>query len=216
MKTIITQASTTRPPGVFEVKRYGDPWMSAMMGLSYKQQGSNFQNVSLFAPGGGFGAVTKFQRLDAPAVAYLRGIQKPDKYSVAEKMAWLWGEGRPYFDVRDAPVFGTIVFGGQLVQVETVNDIPQPYEFMGQYQQDPINAPHPILFYKLLGLRAADFGKFTHASHPWLIQKCTSVGVGDRYIDTPRGTIYHPVWSPLDYPSNYGWLYIARSFLVGF
>jgi hypothetical protein len=61
-----------------------------------------------------------------------------------------------------------------------------------------------IKFRRVIGLRKVDFGKYTYATHPHLIQRATSAHHPNKYTEHPRGEIFHPVWSDIDYPTNYG------------
>lgn len=108
--------------------------------------------------------------------------------------------------------FGTIVFGGQIVQVESVDGMPKEYKFWAQYQQAP--APEWITFYKLIGLRKTDWARpVADLMAEGLIQRGTWAGSGNSYHDTwHSGVVLHPIWSELDYPSNNGPLYLAKSF----
>lgn len=229
---IIRTSAQTIPPGVVRLRKYGDPIMIKLMGLDTKSMGtSNFQNIALWAIGGGFGAVTKFQVLNVAAMKFLVGIQPKDTATLSEKMTFLVGvsPGRPYWtDLKwDTYAFnyfrfGTILFGGQLCMVETdINGNKKEYVFQGKYQSAAIS--EPITFYKLVGMRWADRLKYSHDTHPWFIQKGTWASYPENnYHDTwHNGIVYHPVWSPLDFPHNYGniskgedshSLYIAKAF----
>lgn len=230
--SVAEPTATQVPAGVFTTRKYGDPEMVRLMGLDTKAMGtSNFQNIALFSTVAGFGSVSQFQRLDKAALDYLISIQPVNKATLNEKMAFLCGErtgapDRPYWTrggdwkaLRGGGLsilfeFGTIVFGGQKVKVETLNGVPVEYKCWAKYQET-IKSEW-ITFYKLEGLRRADWGKVSYATHPWFVQTATWAGYPDNSYHTTwnEGTIYHPVWSPLDYPCNYGALYIAKAFLV--
>lgn len=213
---------TVRPAGVFELRRYGDPFMVKKMGLDSEHIGtSNFQNIALFTPTRGFQGVSTFQHV---TYDYLRSTQVEDEFNIIAKMGWLVGKGSPYWFKSDTDlVFGTVLFGGNLCAVE-VNSQNEPVtiQFDGRYQEEPAGTSHPIWFYMLKGMRRSEQGKFTHEREPWFIQKCSCVyrrpdenTFGWR---TPKGTIYHPVWSPLDYPTNNpnsaNILYLACEFVL--
>jgi hypothetical protein len=240
MKLNIRFTSDTTPnlPGIFEVRKYGDPFMVAKMGLDTKILGtSNFQNVDLFTPKDGFKSVSVFQKLSKTELDYLMSIQPVDGGTFNSKMQFLCGErigvpSRPYWtrngtwqelsngDTNITFEFGTMVFGGQKIKVETdANNLPKVYYFDTRYQSESDTQIRPIAFYKLLGMRRSDMGKYTHQSHPWFIQQCTWASYSENNYKTQwmGGTVYHPVWSPYDWNTNNGSnaLYIAREFLVG-
>jgi hypothetical protein len=226
MKAEATFSST--PANLYTVRKWGDPAMKSLMGYDTDVVGGNFQVVALFTPNGEFGAVSQFQILETTAMTLLQSLQQAgDGFTFAEKMNWLCndGEGRPYWTVGgkwsdglwSRFLFGTLVFGGQKIAVEMAGGLPVEYTFFSKYKTE--TAKHNIVFYKLLGLRLVDIpfvnsGAISHATHPHLIQKAAAANTGNVYDDTPRGTIYHPVWSPLDWTSNNGdALYIAKAFL---
>jgi len=189
--------------------------------LPYSPQ-SNFQAVQLstFDSKGyaWWGAVSQFQIVDRE---FLRSLQHDkDGFSVQQKMNWL-GEGsergRPYFEVGENLAFGTIVFGGQLIRVESENGKPVEYWRRGKYPNQS-REESDILFYKLQGIRRADFSKgYTYDSRPYLIQRATSAYPGNAYVEFSRGEIFHPVWDTRDFSHNErtrdAGLYIAAAFL---
>lgn len=221
------------PVPTHTVRRWGDKKMIQFMAYDTAITGGNFQVITLFTPIGNFQAVQQFQKLDTTAMTLLKSLQIADaNFTAAQKMNWLCsdGEGRPYWTKggkwSDGKwtvfEFGTLVFGGQKIAVEMNNGAPVEYVFKGNYKTDT-GGRHNITFYKLEGLRKADIplvnsGIISHATHPHLIQKATAANAGsggNAYTDTPRGIIYHPVWSPLDWSSNNGnQLFIAKEFLL--
>jgi len=229
MITFTRKAQDT--PGIFRAKKYGDPFMVEAMGLDTAFIGTtNFQNIDLFHPdpGAGFGGVSKFQRLGPAQMDYLKAIQPVDAGSFVGKMNFLcgnrdltgrperpyWTEGGDWKGTYTAFKFGTIVFGGQLVQVETdINRRPVVYTYTAKYQQR--DTKEAIAFYKLVGMRWSERKAVSHKTHPWKIQKATWADWSNGYNDTwQSGTVYHPVWAWEDFPANYpGPLYIAREFL---
>jgi hypothetical protein len=220
-------------PGVFTTKKYGNPLMVELMGLDTVGLGtSNFQNVDLFDPdlGAGFGGVSKWQMLGRSQMDYLIGIQPKDR-PLGPKMAFLtsnkdatpnhtpdrpyWTTGADWNGSWSTFRFGTIVFGGQKVKVKT-NSYGEPIEYKFYSKFQGTASKEIITFYELDGMRWADRDKVTHQTHPYWIQRCTWAGYPDNaYRDTwDSGIVYHPVWSPTDFPSNYGnKLYIAKVFL---
>lgn len=227
-----TGTSKTIPPGtagVYTARKFGDPRMVDLMGLTTAKEGGNFQHVDLYSPPNtSFGAVTNYQPMDAAALDYLTAIQPTtDPAKLQRIMNWLGigvERGRPYMYKNGVDCWGTMVFGGQKVLVETdIAGLPIPYRYKVKYSAQP--SAEMITFYKLIGLRRSqlDDPTITHATHPWLIQQCTAAeirgSVQDVYNETPRGDVmYNPVWSPLDWSTNTGSraLYIAQAFLEEF
>jgi hypothetical protein len=112
-----------------------------------------------------------------------------------------------------------MVFGGQKIKVEVDGaGAPKVYQFKAYYQSETQADLRMLDFYNLVGMRRADMGKYTHATHPWFIQRGTWATMPDNnYHDTwHSGIVYHPVWSPYDYPAVNGSnkLYIAKEFCV--
>ncbi|HAV78463.1 MAG TPA: hypothetical protein DCX53_14030 [Anaerolineae bacterium] len=237
--TVTMRAVNTPPPmpteaGIFNVRGFGDPFMVEYMGLSTNLEGANFNHVDMWSPTAGWGAVHKFQKLDRQALDYLMSIQPNDEsiygFSFEEKMNWLVGEitdgsnpARPYWSDGarwsgnwKSFRFGTMVFGNQQVKVETnANGKPVEYKFLTSYPST--SGKQQITFYKPVGMKRSEIGKFTHETHPWFIQMATSAERRPRPDSInyrPRGVIYHPIWDLEDWPSNYGSdLYIARETL---
>lgn len=227
--TIEFRTVTPTLPGLFTVRK----WVIPEDGMDTAKEGfSSFQEVPLFTPAGGFGAISQFQRLANTEEICLSSMQNADDgfgFTVEQKVyGWLIsginGE-REYWKKDGALVFGTMVNGGQVIQVETDGQgRPVEYVFKANYRNDPVAmGKHDITFYKLLGLRRSQVAdvaaqRITHKTHPHLVHRCTVAWYPDnRYTDhTPKGIIYTPVWSPLDYPPNTGGnaLYIAKAFLL--
>jgi hypothetical protein len=213
------------PAGLFTVKK----WIIPEDGMSASEPGSgSFQEVPFYTPLGGFGAISQFQRLGSSEESALNQMQIEDDFTVSQKMGWLINEESPlptseYWRKDGDLVYGTMVNGGNVIQVETQNGKPVIYNFMANYRTDPAGmGKHNIEFYRVLGLKKSQLAdaaskRITHITHPHLIHKCTVAYPTDsRFVDhTPKGYIYTPVWDSFDYPSNYGnRLYIAKAFVT--
>lgn len=212
------------PPGVFRTRSYIDP---VMMELQGGVTSSNFQVVKLasFDRNGVpfFNSIAKWQ---LPDYQFLKGLQfdEPGEFGTVErKMNWLVNhdldEGgtpsRPYWMKNGQFRFGTILFGEQLCRVQTDED-GKPVEYIRRGQFPAKGYDEWITFYRVVGLRRHEMGSVTHESHPWLVQQCTAIE-GGKGTDKPRGVVhYHPVWSDIDWTTNYGdgRLYVAKEFLV--
>jgi len=215
-------------------RKVGDPVMIELMELDTNIMGtSNFQNVTLATPNGGFNAVSQFQKLDYDALNYLVGIQPSDKATLNQKMQFLVGVKvtqtvRPYWtDIEWRKIlyekvtpfsfkFGTIVFGGQKLRVKSVKGIPVETKFMCKYHGR--DKAEMITFYEVVGLRKKDWNRpIAELRAEGYIQVATWAGMGSNtYHETwYSGTTLHPIWSHLDYPANTGAspLYIDKKFL---
>ena len=214
----LPQSAPPPPPSnIRRVRKWGDPVMVKLMGLDVNLVGTtNFQVVQLATVDTNgrawFGAVSQFQpNIDR---AYLRSLQHDkDGYTVQQKMNWL-GEGsdkgRPYFEKTSGLAFGTCVFGGQVIEID-----PKEYRVKCQYRNQNFDS-YDQVFYRINGFRRSDIGKgYTFATHPNLIQRATAAYEDNKYIEFPRGEIFHPVWDCRDWPANEqdGVLYIAAAFL---
>ncbi|HEY5730464.1 MAG TPA: hypothetical protein VIS72_10465 [Anaerolineales bacterium] len=236
LKVSVAMRRTSTPPavGIFETRGYGDPIIMELMGLDTNLTGPNFNHIDLYSPTGGWGAVHKFQKLDRQAMDYLKSIQPNDMaewgFTINQKMNWLVGHSdgtvpdRPYWTKGDSWnrnwtsfVFGIMVFGHQLVKVETnASGKPREWVFNTTFPNSP--KKRDVVFYKPVGMKRSEIGKFTHETHPWFIQKATAANHNPKpnSIDyAPRGVMYHPVWDLSDWQTNFGSdLYLAKDFLI--
>lgn len=238
------QATEPLPPpvtGIFRVRKWGDPWLVQHCGWTTANVGSNFQPIMLgvFDSRGKveFGGIHIFQQVDEPFLKGLQYDQSPKEFGALKQIYnWLINStttaGRPYWYKNGRLVFGSIVFGGQLAQVETgVDGKPQEFVRLGRYPAETDSQVRPLTFYRLRGIRKSQVeawrgkdGRAYHPQFPYLIQHATEAGkvgeINDIYSGFPRGTeIFHPVWDWRDYPHNLvgaGYdpgLYISRDFL---
>jgi hypothetical protein len=226
---------------IVTVRRWGDPILLALDGMTTENMVSgSFQEVPLFHPytdnptRGEFGAISYFQHMGIPERDYLKSIQ-PDDYAqygftIPQKMNLLiqpppatppqraywsktggaWNE--PTFTEMS---FGTLVFGGQRVQVEA-----EEFYFYAKYRAKDVMEWIP--FYKIVGMRRAEMARpVNELLAEGLMQRYTvaNKGAGQEnvYNDHPRGVIYHPIWSPRDWHVNTGTpdaLYLAKEFCL--
>jgi hypothetical protein len=215
-------------------RKIGDPIMIELMELDTNIMGtSNFQNVTLATPNGGFNAISQFQKLDYSALEYLVKIQPVDNATLNQKMQFLVGlkdgtPDRPYWtDIEWQKIlynkvtpfvfnFGTIVFGGQKLRVKSVKGVPVERQFMCKYHGK--STAEMITFYEVVGLRKKDWGRpIAELRAEGYIQIATWATMGtNKYNELwHSGTTLHPIWSHLDYPVNTGAspLYIDKKFL---
>lgn len=182
------------PESLYRVRKWGDPIMSIQGFDTNAIDSSNFQAVPLGKLKDGlvsFGATSAFLAIPRADIERLIALQPADGVTIGEKMNWLVGAGRPYFDgdwkTSASIKWGTIVFGGQPVMIDQV--IPLTADF-------PAGDRRKIDFGRLVCFRAGDWGK-SPIDYPYLIQRATAAGMDNKYNDAPRGIMYSPVWSPL-------------------
>jgi hypothetical protein len=208
---------------IFRVRKWGDPIMVALQGADVNQVGTtNFQVIKTASFGNlnepYFNCIFRWQRFSEGGIemTYLRSLQHDkDGFTINQKMNWLIGDAtdgvpeRPYWFNGDGWVyFGPLLFGGQLVKVD-----PTPIWRVGEFPKTGVR--ENIKFYHVIGVRKSEFGKYSHKTHPWFIQHATGAGRNNQYDEYPKGEIFHPVWSDIDYPTNFGdgRIYIAEKFL---
>lgn len=187
-----------------------------------------------------WGAITKFQPLGKVELQYLYSIQPDDSFESGftreQKMNWLIGNAtgsppsRPYWTFGDSWQgnwkkfqFGTMVFGHSKIRVHTNPDgSVKIWVFKTEYKNGSNWEVGELEFCKVDGFKPymMNTNKFPVQ---WLvengyIQQATAAHPFPRQnsIDYyPRGKMYHPVWDPDFWPSNYGNnLYIAKDFLI--
>lgn len=215
-------------PVIRTVRRYGDPFMVAKMGLDTAFLGTgNFQNVVLATWRNNvltFSAVSQFQMMDTQALDYLRSIQVADAVEVNRKLNWLGvngGGGRPYLTKNSGIAYGTMVWGGTQVQLETdAQGNVKEWTFRGRYQQEENVPAHDITFVKPVFFRRADIGRpVAELRAECKIVRATEAmrqPAENTFNDTPQGgVIWCPLWSPVDWPVNNGQteLFLAKEFL---
>lgn len=227
------------------VRKWGDPQLYYYDGMTTGGTVGSFQEVPLFhrykdnPARGEFGAISYFQRLGVTEKDYLYSIQPNDyaqyNYTVAQKMNLLiqpppaspvkqayWSKTGGDWDTPQftGMNFGTLVFGGQNVAVEMEGGKPKEYTFYGKYRNRP--ASEWIKFYKIIGMRRNEMsspaGKlFDEGKIQYYTVANKGAGVENVYNEHPRGYIYHPIWSPLDWHVNSGVadeLYLAQEFCL--
>ena len=197
------------PPGteLWKTRSWGDEILVRQAGLSAlfvlkngKKRGSNFNPLPLWSNSGTWSAIDNFLVIPRAEVDKLVALQVVDGTDVKQKMNWLVFGGkydRPYWtdgkgDWQTAPeiCWGTIAFGGQLVLTDG------DASFTTKMPEENIEREVPMK--RLVCFRRRDWG-VTHDTHPWLIQRATQVDHKDQFSDTPKGVIYSPLWSPLDW-----------------
>jgi hypothetical protein len=196
------------PSDIYRVRKWGDPVVADLMGgdtnMLPKPDEGNFQVIQTASIGGDgkpfFNCINRFQK-DLP-LSYLESIQYPSEgYTVSQKMNWLINyptHGVSPYWMKDSPTlyFGPLVFGGQLVQLGEQITVNGKYPNRDKFE--------PITFRRVIGVRKSELGKYTYTTRPDKIQRATSAHHPNIYSQHPKGEIFHPVWSDIDWPTNYG------------
>lgn len=179
-----------------QVRKWGDPVMVAD-GFDVNQIGStNFQAVKVWNDGDRtFGGVSQFLRIPRSDVYRLLAMQILDEYTADKKLEWLCSfRGSIYMyenendDWRTANNirWGTISLGGNLVQVEGYERITVQGEVFEMA--------------KLKGFRATDWNRpLPELIAEGLVHRCYCAYRNNQFGDSPKGIVYSPFFSPLDY-----------------
>lgn len=192
---------------LYRVKRWGDPVLVRQAGLSVDIVGtSNFQAVGMYNRETGWGGVTNFLNIPRAGINRLIEMQVEDNYEDkqsdwrSQKMNWLCkSKGTIYFtggaaDWRTVKSirWGTIALGNNLVQVSDVEDI------LVSTRGDIVKKWRPMA--RLVGFRKADWGKgLNELLETGLVHRCYCAYKGDALGDSPKGIVFSPFWSPLDW-----------------
>ena len=208
MTTVTIQITTAAsPPGkqLRRVRKWGDPVMTEW-GFDVNQVGtSNFQAVRCYNKQTGFGAVSNFLYIPHAEVLKLQELQFAETtdrgyYNQASKMEWLCSyRGSLYMYDSDADDWataprirwGTLTLGGNLVQVEW-------YETMNLIVNGRPRASYEMA--RLVGFRRTDWARpLDELLAEGLVHRCYCAYKNNGFGDTPKGVIYSPFYSPLDY-----------------
>ena len=187
---------------IYRARNWGDPILVEQGELSaILARTSNFNPLPLWSDSGTWSAVVNALIIPRDDIERLVDLQVQDTMKLKNKMNWLVHDGyakRPYWcdglgEWSTAPQiwWGTILFGGQLVLTD--GDETFFTKLPGEKEKRWVPMKRIVCF------RKRDWG-VTHDTHPWLIQLATEVDHRDRFNSTPKGgTIYSPLWSPLDW-----------------
>jgi GH25 family lysozyme M1 (1,4-beta-N-acetylmuramidase) len=202
---------STRPAvTIYRLRKWGDPILVAQSGASIElvPPNSNFQAIGLYNKQTGWGGVSNFLYIPRADIDKLKALQVEDEYEEkkddwrSQKMNWLCKEkGTIYFTGRDAPgwdvakliKWGTIALGNNLVGVEGVEEmlIATRGETKKRWRT----------MARLAGFRKTDWSlSLPELLGLGLVHRCYCVYGSDNEIgDTPKGIVYSPFWSPLDW-----------------
>lgn len=203
------------PPDLRRLRVWGDPIMIAYgydINIVSQQHNtlSNWQNLKTFNFATNvWGAVSNSLRIPRADIDRLRAMQIPDSvtyqngttilYSQKQKMNWLCGDkGKIYLQAQEWETlpeikWGTTAIGGNFVQVERYETMRLP---------DPADGTRMVTLEmaKLRGFRKTDWSRsLPELISEGLVHRCYCVYSGNRFGDSPRGVVYSPFWSPLDW-----------------
>jgi len=195
-------------PNLFRLRKWGDPVLVQQAGLDVNLVGTtNFQAIGLYNRETGWGGVTNYLRIPRADIDKLIALQVEDDYQDkvqdwrSQKMNWLCkARGTIYF-TGDGPEWktaqeikwGTIALGGNLVAVESVEDmlISTRGETHKRWRQ----------MARLAGFRKSDWDlSLNELLERGLVHRCyCAYFPNNTFGDSPKGIIYSPFWSPLDW-----------------
>jgi hypothetical protein len=193
---------------MYRVRKWGDP----VLGRLVQEIGtSNFQAVGLYNKANNtVGGVTNFLRIPHGDISKLAAMQLEDQYVDKvtdwrdQKMRWLVKyAGTIYFFRQLATAgtwytlpevqWGTIQLGGNLVQVESVETllVKLPNE----------TTKRQVKMARLKGFRKTDWERpLADLLAEGLVQRCFCAYLpNDKFGDSPKGIVYSPFWSPIDW-----------------
>jgi hypothetical protein len=198
-----------KPITLRRVRKWGDPVM-IQYGFNVNVVGtSNFQAVRSFNKETGFGAVSNFLYIPHNEVMLLRDMQFAEitergYFDEDSKMEWLcsW-RGSLYMYNSQADEWptaktirwGTLTLGGNLVQVERYEVI--RYVFGTNYEEKTIR---DVPMARLVGFRKSDWSRpLNDLISEGLVHYCYCAYKDNGFGHSPKGVVYSPFYSPLDY-----------------
>jgi len=191
---------------IYRVRRWGDPEMTRYGFDTNKIPTGNFQAVGLYNAGTGFGAVTNYIRIQRDDIDQLIDMQFDEivdgkKMTVENKMNWLcqlrgriymFDSGKDSWQGSSQIRWGTLALGGNLVQVV------EKKEMNVKIPGEEKASQHWMA--RLAGFRKSDWSRsLDELLALGLIHRCFVANDGNVFADTPRGIVYSPFYSPLDW-----------------
>lgn len=202
---IIPSPSITAPVSNKRLlRRWGDPVMT-LWGYDVNQVGTtNWQNIALWNRFTGYGAVANYLWIERVWIDYLRSIQFASENGVGEwhdedsKMNWLCRDkGAIYLDAGNWETlprikWGTTSIGGNNVTVE---------EYAIQRAEDKsIHKVVDLPMARVKCFRKSDIGRpLNSLLEEGIVHQCYCVYKNNGFGDSPKGVVYSPMWSPLDW-----------------
>ncbi len=196
----------TLPANIYRVRKWGDPLLGKSTDeLNLPNTQSNFQAVGLYNKATGFGGVTNFLWIPRADIDRLAALQIEDDYIAKvedwrdQKMRWLCKPtGTIYFygdldgEWKGVPKikWGTIALGWNFVTVEAIETL--------AVSMDGVRSKREMA--RLASFRKTDWGRpLQELLANGLIHRCYCAYSGNDIGDSPKGIVYSPFWSPLDW-----------------
>lgn len=204
---VLERQTPPAPPSgnVRKLRRWGDPVMTAW-GYDTKQVGlSNWQNIALWNEHTGFGAISNYLWIERLWIDYLRSIQFDGFNGVGEyhnkdsKMNWLCRDkGAMYLDAggwktADRIKWGTTAVGANNVTVEEYRVLSVWDKSVAGYRDTKMA--------RVKCFRKSDFERPLEVLlAEGIVHRCYTANMPDNgFSDSPKGIVYSPMWSPLDW-----------------
>jgi len=198
-----------------KIKGYGHQVSSDLFGLDTRLTKDNFNHVNYYDPVGGWSAVSKFYLDVQDTLVWIRSLHQE---WTREQENWLIGDitgggmpSRPmWWALKNGQRFlrcGTSAFGENVVMIEASNGLPVEYMYNDKYPGEPATMkPHPIKFWRVIGMKKTDLYNVTHQSHPWFVHRCNQANSRPVHntIDwnTKGKIIYYPILDYSDWMPN--------------
>lgn len=198
-------------PNVYRVRRWGDPIMKSFGFTTTNGSPANFQAIGLFNKANNtVGGVSNYLRVPVADFRDIAKWQPNDEYLAKrddyqmQKLGWLTGvKGTIYFWFHSNPdangindlnyvEWGTIQLGGNLVTVDNVETL--YIKIRGDQPKQNVQMA------RLRGFRKTDWDKpLIELLSKGLVSRCFCVYRNDVFGDSPKGIVYSPFWSPVDW-----------------
>lgn len=192
----------------YRFRKWGDPVLVREAGLSVDLIGtSNFQAIGLYNKETGWGGVTNFLYIPRVDIDRLIALQLEDEYQDkqpdwrTQKMNWLCKpKGTIYFTGNDMPSWktaikikwGTIGLGHNYVTIDGFE------EMLIATRNEETKRWRKMA--RLASFRRSDWSRpLGELFEVGLIHRCYCAYSGNDIGDSPKGIVYSPFWSPLDW-----------------
>jgi len=203
---LLIQPSPALESKLYRVRRWGDP---VMLGFGFDVDAvgtSNFQAVRFYNKETLFGAVTNFVRILREDIDHLHAMQFDQdvdgKMCTRDiKMNWLvkhrgtiYMTDNPTDEWQTAPQirWGTLALGGNLVQVEGFEEI--------RLKLGDEKKPRLHKMARIACFRKTDWARpLDELLAEGLVHRCYCAYKNNQFGDSPKGIVYSPVFSPLDW-----------------